>query len=468
MSEANRPDGDCVLVLDIGKTNIKVQVLDSRLASLFERSKANHVIDAGPYPHFDVAAIWTWLLAAISDAAKIHNIVVISVTAHGAAAALVDRHKSGDGLVLPVLDYESDLPESCSAQYQKVRPEFQETLSPTLSGGLNLGRQLFWLQYEYAGEFQQATDILLYPQYWVWRLTGVACSEMTSLGCHTDLWNPQKRDYSSLVDAMAWRTRFAPIKLADAFVGTIKEEISQQTGLNPNSRVTAGIHDSNASYLRYARQYTGGKFAVISTGTWAITMASGASCENLKEQRDMLANVDYQGRPVACARFMAGREYAGICQALDVPLDASYGLDDIQKIVARGVYALPQFTSGSGPFAHRQGQFSGEASQVHGAALASVYLALMLDYELDLLEAEGDLFIEGAFLKNQWLCRILAALRNRQTVYLSRDTTGTARGAAVLAGIPVCQESRLEVCEPVLISELLLYQNFWRKALSSS
>lgn len=465
MSEVNRPGGDCVLVLDIGKTNIKVQVLDNRLASLFERSKANHVIDAGPYPHFDVAAIWTWLLSAISEAVKAHKIAAISVTTHGATAALVDRHQSGDGLVLPVLDYESDLPESRFAQYQKVRPEFQETLSPTLSGGLNLGRQLFWLQYEYAGDFQQATDVLLYPQYWVWRLTGVACSEVTSLGCHTDLWNPQKRDYSSLVDAMGWRTRFAPLKLADAFVGTIKEEISQQTGLNPNCRVTAGIHDSNASYLRYARQYTGGKFAVISTGTWAITMASGASCENLKEQKDMLANVDYQGRPVACARFMAGREYAGICKALDVPLDTPYGLGEIQQIVARGVYALPQFTSGSGPFAHREGQFSGEASEVHGVALASVYLALMLDYELDLLGAEGDLFIEGAFLKNQWLCRILAALRDRQSVYLSRDTTGTARGAAALAGFPDCLASGLEACEPVSISGLHSYRNHWRVCL---
>ena len=29
----------------------------------------------------------------------------------------------------------------------------------------------------------------MYPQYWAYRLTGVLANEVTSLGCHTDLWN---------------------------------------------------------------------------------------------------------------------------------------------------------------------------------------------------------------------------------------------------------------------------------------
>lgn len=35
----------------------------------------------------------------------------------------------------------------------------------------------------------------MYPQYWALRLTGIAANEVTSLGCHTDLWNPWTADF---------------------------------------------------------------------------------------------------------------------------------------------------------------------------------------------------------------------------------------------------------------------------------
>jgi len=466
MSQRDQLVSECVLVLDIGKTNIKVQVLDNRLSPVFERGKANSVLSASPYPHFDVDAIWHWLLSVIRDAAKVHNIAAISVTTHGATAAVVDRNQPGNGLVLPLLDYESELPESRSAQYQRVRPGFQETLSPNLPLGLNLGRQLFWLQGEFPNAFQKATNILLYPQYWVWRLTGVACSEVTSLGCHTDLWNPRKRDYSSLVGSMGWGSLFAPIKAADETAGTVRHSICEQTGLNPNCRVTVGIHDSNASYLRYINRDTDKNFAVISTGTWAITMASGVPLDRLDEQRDMLANVDYRGRPVACARFMAGRDYERICQQLGYTPDTPVTEKDIADIIKRGAYALPQFTPGSGPFPNREGLLSDGTDEINGAALATMYSALMLDVELDILKAEGDIFIEGAFLRNRLLCRLLASLRRDQTVYLSGDEAGTTKGGAVLAGFEEFMTESLELCQPLTVTDLYLYQENWTAYLT--
>ncbi len=39
--------------------------------------------------------------------------------------------------------------------------------------------------------FSRAAHTLLYPQFWAWRLSGVMASEVTSLGCHSDLWLPQ-------------------------------------------------------------------------------------------------------------------------------------------------------------------------------------------------------------------------------------------------------------------------------------
>ena len=70
-----------------------------------------------------------------------------------------------------------------------------------------------------------------------------------------------------------------------------------------------GIHDSNANYARYLAAGLD-DFALISTGTWLITFNPGLPLERLDPLRDTVSNSDLLGRPVACARFMGGREYA--------------------------------------------------------------------------------------------------------------------------------------------------------------
>ena len=140
-----------------------------------------------PYPHHDVEALWTFILDSLARLNREQRIDAISITTHGATAALVDA--AGE-LALPVLDYEFDGPDRLAADYDAVRPPFAETGTPRLPLGLNLGAQFFWQQKRFPAEFAKAAAILMYPQYWALRLTGVAANEVTSLGCHTDLWNP--------------------------------------------------------------------------------------------------------------------------------------------------------------------------------------------------------------------------------------------------------------------------------------
>ncbi|MGG2476833.1 carbohydrate kinase, partial [Rhizobium sp. BR5] len=72
-----------------------------------------------------------------------------------------------------------------------IRPDFAETGSPLLPVGLNLGAQIHFQKTAFAHEFARVRSIVTYPQYWAGRLTGVQATETTSLGCHTDLWNPR-------------------------------------------------------------------------------------------------------------------------------------------------------------------------------------------------------------------------------------------------------------------------------------
>jgi sugar (pentulose or hexulose) kinase len=287
------------VVLDIGKTNVKLALLDAGGAMLAEQRMPNAIVAGGLYPHHDVERIWDWMLDTIGAFASRATIGAIVPVTHGATAALVDE----EGLVLPVLDYEFDLDAEGELDYS-ARPPFARTLSPDLPIGLNLGRQLAWQAQRFPAEFARARHILMYPQYWAWRLCGVAASEVTSLGCHTDLWDSVAQRYSSLPEAMGWQDLFPPMQAAWARLGAVKPELAVLTGLPVDCQVVCGIHDSNASLLRYLGAE---KQTVLSTGTWMIAAAFGADLSALREEADMLANTNALGQPVASARFMGGR-----------------------------------------------------------------------------------------------------------------------------------------------------------------
>src|SRR5450830_1561227 len=116
------------VVLDIGKTNVKLTLLDTDANILAEQRCPNAIVNDGPYPHHDTERIWDWLLATLRLFSQRAGIAAIVPVTHGATAALVDA----DGLVLPVLDYESSLPQTLDRQYQALRPPFAETFSPDL------------------------------------------------------------------------------------------------------------------------------------------------------------------------------------------------------------------------------------------------------------------------------------------------------------------------------------------------
>ena len=109
-----------IAVLDIGKTNAKVVVLDAETgAEIASARTPNTVLTDGPYPHYDVEALWAFALDAFRRFAADPGFDTISITTHGASAALLDA----DGeLVLPVLDYEHEYPAEIRAAYDTLRP----------------------------------------------------------------------------------------------------------------------------------------------------------------------------------------------------------------------------------------------------------------------------------------------------------------------------------------------------------
>ncbi|PDT18561.1 carbohydrate kinase [Rhizobium sp. J15] len=450
-----------IAVLDIGKTNAKVVVLDSETgAEIAVLKRPNIAVKTGLYPHYDIEALWSFALDALKSLAREPGFDAISITTHGAAAALLGR----DGaLAMPVIDYEHEYPEQIRDAYTALRPSFGETFSPRLAMGLNVGAQLHYQKSAFPEEFAKVTDILTYAQYWTARLTGVAANELTSLGCHTDLWNPKTGSYSSLVDRLGIRGLMAPIRSAFDAIGPVLPEIAAELGLGETVPVYCGIHDSNASLLPHLI-HREAPFAVVSTGTWVINFGVGGDLDHLDQKRDALANVDAYGRAVPSSRFMGGREFE-ILSAEIGPVDEKPAQAAIGPVIAKGIMLLPNIAPGSGPFPGKTSRWIGaeEVSREERHAAACLYLALMTDACLGLIGAKGAVIIEGPFALNETYLKLLAALAGREVIALP-GTTGTSQGAALLTGIRPVASAETHF-PPADIPGLLAYRDRWYAAM---
>jgi len=286
-----------VLIFDIGKTHIKVTLLDETGARLYQNRTSNRVKETSPYHSYDIDHTWSWFLGELSSLASEFDIAAISIATHGAAAALIDP--VSEKLLLPIMDYEFDTYPESAAEYASLRPAFDVTGSPDFPAGLNLGRQLHWQSALLSDSERHKAALLMYPQYWAWRLTGKLASEITSLGCHTDLWDIRANAPSPLLKTLGLENALPPLLNAWEPLGFVRKGLTEQLGLNSECRVYPGVHDSNAGYIPILRIAKESRPTVVSSGTWSVIMDSQAKVDTLDSARDMLVNIDAEGSPSA-------------------------------------------------------------------------------------------------------------------------------------------------------------------------
>ncbi len=446
-----------IAVIDVGKTNAKLALVRADdLVEVAVVTRPNTVLAAPPWPHFDLAGHWEFFLHHLAVFQARWGVDAISVTTHGAAAVLLDP---AGALAAPMLDYEHSGPDDLAAEYDALRPDFALTGSPRLALGLNLGAQLHWMLAVDPALRDRTAHVLTYPQYWGWRLTGQMACDVTSLGCHTDLWVPQEGRFSPLVDKLGLAGKIATPRRPQDVLGQVLPDVAARTGLRQTTPVSVGIHDSNASLYPYlvARQ---APFAVVSTGTWVVSMAVGGAAVTADPTRDVLVNVNALGDPVPSARFMGGREYDLVRQGTAVPQAA-----DRAAVLAAQTILLPAVVRDSGPFQGRDMRWTNAPKDACQNAVAlAFYLALMTRTCLDLTGARGPVIVEGPFARNADYLAMLAAV-SPDGVETATSATGTSTGAGLLALGSVVNPATQVVPVPQDAPALRAYAQDWAAAV---
>jgi sugar (pentulose or hexulose) kinase len=465
---------DLTLVIDIGKSHAKLLLVNDSGEVLEQHGRKNAPVTAAlGYTALDIGGLTDWICSTLAASALTRRCARVIPCTHGAAFVALD----GNGLAWPAMDYEFD---GCAGQtsalhpaYQSQRDAFESTLSPDLPMGLNAARQLYWLQHTHPDAWARTRCLLPYPQYWAWWLSGVAASEVSSLGCHTQLWLPDRQEFSALATSQGWAALFAPLAPAWQVLGTVRPALTETLGLPAACEVHAGVHDSNACLARYLSNAQ--DLTVVSSGTWTVLMAPDASTATLRAERDMLCNVNVLGQATPTARFMGGREFAAILDGAPPDLGT---LDDIASLLHSQTLALPSFAPQGGPFMHRTGQIvrAGETIPLsmlrpgERSALAALYCAQLtawLVLQLRPTATHARVVVEGPLAHNPLYLGLLQGLLPDHHCQASTDAMeGTARGAWMLSrwtSSPAA--TSLQAAPRYVLPGLPAYQALWLQAL---
>ncbi|WP_288095927.1 FGGY family carbohydrate kinase [Hydrotalea sp.] len=292
-----------IVIFDVGKTNKKRLLFDEQYKLVQEEStQLKEIKDEDDFPCEDVEALTKWIQISCNDILndKRYKIKGINISGYGASFVYLDVELK---IIPPLYNYLKPYPPSLREKFYKTyggeNALSKQTASPIL-GNLNSGMQLYRMKYEKPEVFANIKYALHLPQYLSFIFSGNPGSDITSIGCHTHLWDFQNNQYHTWVKEEGILPKMAPVIGSNSIAGYINNTIP----------VGIGLHDSSAALIPYLISFNE-PFLLLSTGTWCITLNpfNQTPLSDLELQQDCLCYLSYKGIPVKASRLFAGYEH---------------------------------------------------------------------------------------------------------------------------------------------------------------
>ncbi|RYZ45812.1 MAG: carbohydrate kinase, partial [Sphingobacteriales bacterium] len=294
-----------IAIFDVGKTNKKLFLFDEQYQLVFEKTaRFTETKDEDGDPCENLENLRLSVFDSLREvfAMKAFCIRAINFSTYGASFVYIDK----DGKPLtPLYNYLKPFPAALHDKfYESYGGEnavAHETASPVL-GSLNSGLQLYRFKQAQPALFRKMSFALHLPQYLSYLITGQPCSDITSIGCHTQLWDFAKQDYHRWVKKEKLQSRLPALMNADAVLPASFPGNGYSVGI--------GLHDSSAALIPYLVNFSE-PFVLLSTGTWCISFNpfnhQPLTTEELEQ--DCLCYLSYKGDPVKASRYFAGYEH---------------------------------------------------------------------------------------------------------------------------------------------------------------
>lgn len=292
-----------VAIFDVGKTNKKLFLFNQSYQIVFETSVTfDETTDDDGDACEDVKNLQSFIQDGLKTvlASKDFKVRAVNCSAYGASLVYIDHAGKDIGYLYNYLKpYPPSLQKQFYDTYGGEKLFSFQTASPVL-GSLNSGMQLFRIKYEKPEFFNRIKYALHLPQYLSYLISGKPFSEITSIGCHTNLWHFQNREYHYWVQREGLREKFPDLAPSDMVVQPASYSYS----------IGIGLHDSSAALIPYLVSFNE-PFVLISTGTWSISLNPFNATPLTKEELacDCLCYLQYRGAPVKSSRLFAGHNH---------------------------------------------------------------------------------------------------------------------------------------------------------------
>lgn len=426
-----------VAIFDIGKTNKKVFLFDESYKIVWERSvNLEETVDEDGFPCEDIEVLKNWILDRLSEIKNLSDYILkaINFSTYGASFVYVDEN--GKALT-PLYNYLKDYPEALKKKFYdtyKGEEVFAvKTASPVL-GSLNSGMQIYRLKEERPKLFDKVSYCLHLPQYLSFLLTGQCFTDITSIGCHTNLWNFKKMKYHKWLKKEQIIDKIAPLHYA-------KDVIK----IDGDIAVGVGLHDSSSAMIPYTINFTE-PFVLLSTGTWSISLNPFNNRRLTFEelQHDCLCYLQYTERPVKAARLFSGNEHEIQARRLaahfNVPFDTFKTVLYDKKIISnlRAINKKKKIAVNKADILKECAFGKRDLNDFENYEIA--YHQLMLDlveqqiFSTDLVIHNSPvkkIFVDGGFSKNTIFMNLLAEAYPNLEVYAASMAQASALGAAL-------------------------------------
>ncbi|BAV08871.1 Sugar (pentulose or hexulose) kinase [Filimonas lacunae] len=425
-----------VAIFDIGKTNKKLFLFDEHYHVVLEKNaQFEETRDEDGDACENVAQLTAWVKEQLDEVVSQFDVKAVNFTTYGASFVHIDDKGR---VVTPLYNYLKPYPQPVSdaffSRYGGEVAVSRATASPVL-GSLNSGLQLYRIKQLKSLIYSRIKWSLHLPQYISFLITNKTISDITSIGCHTQLWDFDKNTYHQWVIAEGIDKKLAPIAPSDSVVPVTVHGKELQVG--------GGLHDSSSALIPYLACFSE-PFVLLSTGTWCISLnpfnANPLTPEELAQ--DCLCYMEYHGKPVKASRLFAGNEHEIQTKKLSAkfnkPLDHFKEVEFNPDMIA-SIQPAPKPRPGE---------------EVEGLAKSAFYLRDLDDFTSyeeayhclisDIMELQKTsaqlviqdtgvkrIFVDGGFSKNPVYMHLLAQAFPKMEVFAASVAQATAVGAAL-------------------------------------
>lgn len=434
-----------IAIFDVGKTNKKLLLFDEHYQIVHEESlQLKEITDEDGFPCEDVSALTIWIKNSFNQllADTRFNLKAINFSAYGASFVYLDKEGH---LAAPLYNYLKPYPPALQQQFYATYGGeslvARETASPVL-GSLNSGMQLYRLKYEHPQLFDKIKYALHLPQYLSYVLSGVVSTDITSIGCHTNLWQFQQHDYHPWVEQEQVLTKFPALRNCNEIVG-------YANGI----AIGIGLHDSSAALIPYLSSFTK-PFVLISTGTWCISLNpfNYIPLTDDELQQDCLCYLSYEGTPVKASRLFAGDEHEQqvkrLAKHFELPVD-------YYKNILFDAGALENISKDETDFCQRDLQDYNSYELAYHQLIADIMVKQKHSTSLVLQQGgSNQIFVDGGFSSNEVYMHLLAMAFPEYKVFAASVPQASALGAAL--SIHTCWNTK---DQPINNAELKYYSS---------